>query len=328
MNAQRSDTVAWPDAVTDVVGGDLVTACATATRFGGTNLFPVCTLGAHDPDAGTISMTSPLALGQKLDHLRVNPRMAMAFFSRAHGFATSPSYVLVQGDAEVGEPPTCAPLGDLRDDWERFLGPLPEGRFGRWALREYVERRVPITLGVRRIVMWDDLVATGAPRVIGPAFDAEATGHDPLRQIRPARWAKRRADRQLQRGPDHLVSYLGDDGYPVVLPVPGTTADDDGLVLTRHDLPVGGRRASFISFWFAAQLRGQGALQVRGWLDAADGGTATLRPTALSRFNLPGGSVAPKLIVPLAVKAKHHRLRRRGLIVDTCWVGDPERPRR
>lgn len=326
MNAQRGDASAWPDAVKDVVGGDLVTACATATRFGGTNLFPVCTLGEHDLDAGTVSMTSPLALCHKLDHLRVNPRMAMGFFSRAHGFATSSSYVLLQGDADVGDPPTCVPPGALRDGWERFLGPLPQGRFGRWALREYAERRVPIIMNVRRIVMWDDLAATGTPQVFGPAFVDDVAGQDPLQRTRPARWSKRSAGRQLGAGPDQLLSFLGHDGYPVVLPVPGTTAVDDGLVLRRDDLPVGGRRASFLSLWFAAQLRGQGALQVRGWLDAG-GGTATLRPTGVSRFNLPRGSIAPKLIVPLAVKAKHHRLRRKGLIDDTRWVGDPQQRR-
>ena len=95
----------WSDADEQVIAGDLTAALAYLTPAGGAVLTPVAPLGLRDRDAGTVTFTTSLGFGRKLDRIRENPRIALAYHAREHGFSQRPEYVLVQGRATIVEEP-------------------------------------------------------------------------------------------------------------------------------------------------------------------------------------------------------------------------------
>ena len=68
----------WPDAVIDILRGDLVAAFAYSTRFGGVSLAPVCPLGMVDIEAGVITTSVPMSFTDKLRRLAEAPQAALA----------------------------------------------------------------------------------------------------------------------------------------------------------------------------------------------------------------------------------------------------------
>src|SRR6202142_2489602 len=89
----------WSDLDDEIIGGDLTAALAYATPAGGAVVTAVAPIGLRDRDAGTVGFTTSLGFGRKLDRIKQNPRVALAYHAREHGFATGPRYVLVQGIA-------------------------------------------------------------------------------------------------------------------------------------------------------------------------------------------------------------------------------------
>jgi hypothetical protein len=96
----------WPDADDQIIAGDLTAALAYVTPAGGAVVTAVAPIGLRDRDAGTVGFTTSLGFGRKLDRIKQNPRVALAYHAREHGFATEPRYVLVQGTATYDSHPT------------------------------------------------------------------------------------------------------------------------------------------------------------------------------------------------------------------------------
>jgi len=101
-------TVSWPDEVDAVFGGDMTAALAYLTPAGGAVPTAVAPIGLRDRDQGTVTFTTSLGLGKKLKRIERDPRVALAYHARDHGFASSRSYVLVQGRCRPVPPPTRA----------------------------------------------------------------------------------------------------------------------------------------------------------------------------------------------------------------------------
>src|SRR5690242_5464499 len=97
--------VQWPDQVDEVLGGDLTARGGYITPAGGAGVTAVAPIGLRDRDAGTVSFTTSLGFGRKLERMEKDPRVALAYHAREHGRSTSPRYVLVQGDATVVKEP-------------------------------------------------------------------------------------------------------------------------------------------------------------------------------------------------------------------------------
>src|SRR2546427_12787587 len=93
--------VAWPDDVDRVIDGDLTAALSYVTPAGGAVVTAVAPIGLRDRERGTVGFTTSLGLSRKLERIRREPRVALAYHARDHGFADGPLYVLAQGDAEV-----------------------------------------------------------------------------------------------------------------------------------------------------------------------------------------------------------------------------------
>ena len=64
-------------------------------------------------NAGSVSFTTSLGFGRKLDRIKANPRVALAYHAREHGFAREHNFVLVQGTASYDATPDRDVLEDV-----------------------------------------------------------------------------------------------------------------------------------------------------------------------------------------------------------------------
>ena len=262
-------TITWPDTVDEILDGDHVVMLAYVTPANGVVLTPVTNFGVRDRAAGTVTVNSSVGAWKKLDRMRRNPHVALAFHTRRHATHGRHEYVLVQGRAKLSEPIPDYPSSIL-EHWERFerwrdLSPL----WKRW-LRVYA-LRVGIEVAVDQIVVWPELDARGTPTVIGaplasepaPEQPAPAKGSGP--RVNHKRGAKRAA-----RLPDVLLGWLGADGLPLVVPVTVAGSEERGIVLEPPPglVPPGGRRAGLTAHRFSRNVVGQHQRIHTGWLRA------------------------------------------------------------
>ena len=173
---------------------------------------PVNNFAVRDRARGTITaVNSSVGVWRKLDRIRRNPRVALAFHTREHSASASSDYVLVQGTATLSRPIADYP-STILDNWERFepwadLHPL----WKRW--RRVYALRVAIEVAVERIVVWPDLACSGAPTVHGPALPAEPpTPQAPPKKGSGPRLDHVRAARRGQAAPAH-AARLGGRGW-------------------------------------------------------------------------------------------------------------------
>jgi hypothetical protein len=304
--------ITWPDHVDAIIGGDLTAALAYVTPAGGAVVTAVAPVGLRDREAGTVSFTTSLGLGRKLDRIARNPRVALAYHAREHGFADAPDFVLVQGDAVPATEPDRDYLEEtLRPQAARFMGPPKEGKlfWDRW-LREYYQDRIPVEVGVARVSIWTDERCADLRETLGAATPGEPpaqaepkNGTGP--RVDPARAAER------LRSLDHvLLSYVGADGYPEVVPVEVVDGSPDGIRLSSaRRLPSGGRRAGLLGHSYRPKLIGLAARQHTGWMTVDEDG-ARYAPHTESGFRAPANKTALLLANGLLAKRGLRRARR------------------
>src|SRR6478672_2042036 len=100
--------ISWPDEVDEVIGGDLAAGVVYATPAKGVVIAPMAPLGLRDRERGTVTVTTSLGLWKKLDRIRSNPSVAIAFHARDHADTDRPEFVLVQGNATFSPTPDRA----------------------------------------------------------------------------------------------------------------------------------------------------------------------------------------------------------------------------
>ena len=93
--------VQWSDGADAVIRGDITAAAAYITPAGGAVAVGVAPCGLADRARGTLGFTTSLGFGRKLERISRNPRVALAYHAREHGFATAPDLV----EASVAPPP-------------------------------------------------------------------------------------------------------------------------------------------------------------------------------------------------------------------------------
>lgn len=261
-------SVAWTDDDDAIIAGDLTAALAYVTPAGGAVVTPVAPIGLRDRATGTVGFTTSLGFGRKLERIEANPRVALAYHAREHGFAADPRFVLVQGEASYETAPDPVLLEEhIGPASERFMGPPRRGFFwDRW-LSAYYADRVLVTVSAERVLSWPDPSCTAEPIVAG---SAPPTG-DPPPQAPPRNGAEPRVDveraaRRLRALPHALLAYQGDDGFPMIVPVGVGASSPRGIAL-RGPLPGGARRAGLMAHRYEAQLIGLETRQHTGWLD-------------------------------------------------------------
>jgi hypothetical protein len=288
----NSESVTWSDHVDEVLGGDLTAAIAYLTPAGGAVVTAVAPVGLRDRERGTVGFTTSLGFGRKLERLRRDPRIALAYHAREHGFAGGSSYVLVQGCATVVLDPDRAWLEKvLGPAAARFMGAPKRGAFwDRW-LREYYADRVPVDVKVERIVVWPDLACAGTPEVFGEPLAERAPDlqKPPKKGVGP-RVDAERAARRLSKPPHRLIAFQGADGRVEIVPVTVDGGEPTGIRLkaTPGLVPSGGRRAGVLAHAYRPQLVGLSARQHTGWLHGADAaGRMLYSPHTASSFDAP-----------------------------------------
>src|SRR5436305_2769896 len=280
--------VHWSDEVDDVIGGDLTAGVAYITPAGGAVVTAVAPIGLRDRTAGTVSFTTSLGFGRKLERIEKDPRIALAYHAREHGHSTSPRYVLVQGSATVVKEPDPDYLEFIGRQATPYLGEPRRGLFwDRW-LSAYYADRVPVHVEVQRIVSWPDLRCGGEPEVHGTPLPDPPAPQEPPKKGTGPRLDCARAGRALMKLPHQLLAFRGGDGHPVVVPVRVASADAGALHLdvAAGSLPEGGRRAGLLAHDYRPKLIGLAARQHTGWLQVEDG-KVLYAPHTSSAFRAP-----------------------------------------
>jgi Pyridoxamine 5'-phosphate oxidase len=302
--------MSWPEEVDAVLAGDMTAALAYLTPAGGAVVTAVAPVGMRDRDKGTVTFTTSLGFGKKLERIERDPRVALAYHARDHGFAPGDSFVLVQG--------RCRPVPPADEDWNsrvlgpasaRFMGPPRRGRFwDRW-LREYYADRVAVTVDVERIVVWPALDCSGEPLVHGaPRPDEEPEPQPAPKKGTAPRLDAAKAGGRLARLPHLLVSWRDADGFPVVVAARVAQAGADGIRLTSGAaLPGGGRRAGLLGHSYGPKLVALQARQHTGWLE--DGLYA---PHTAAAFRAPRNKTLLLLANGLLAKQGLRKARREG----------------
>src|SRR3954453_6796910 len=277
--------VEWPNAIDEVIGGDLTAALAYVTPAGGSVVTAGRTIGVRHRSTGPGAVTTSLGFGRNLDRIEKDPRIALAYHAREHGHSTSSRYVLVQGSATVIKEPDREYLEFIGQQATPFMGPPKRGAFwDRW-LSAYYADRVPVHIDVHRIVSWPDLRCAGEPEVHGATLPATPEPQEPPKKGTGPRVDCARAGRALTKLPHQLVGFRGGDGHPVVVPVRVGSADAGAVHLDAVSglLPEGGRPAGFLPHDYKPKLNGLAARQHTGWLQVEDG-RALCAPHTSSAF--------------------------------------------
>jgi hypothetical protein len=299
-------SVSWSDVVDEILAGDLAAGFAYLTPAKGVVITPMAPLGLRDREAGTVTLTTSLGLWKKLDRIRRNSGVAVAYHAREHGLTDRPGFVLVQGRASFSTTPDRAWLESITPEWDRFLAPRSGGPLGR-LLDVYYWQRVAITITVERIVAYPDDAASEEPELFGSApapppapQAAPRGGTDP--RVDPARVAAR-----AKRLPHTLLGWCGSDELPEVVPVSVVEAGPGGVRLgvPPGSVPPSGRRAGLTSHWFRPRMIGQEQRIHTGWVSSAGAGRVLYSPHTKAGYRLPPS----KALYTLACAALATRMR-------------------
>jgi hypothetical protein len=296
----------WPDHVDEVMVGDLTAAAAYLTPAGGAIVTGVAPCGLVERDDAVVGYTTSLAFGKKLEHIARDPRVAVAFHTREHGFSTRNGFVLVQGTAHVDLAPSPDRLEAFAPQAARYLGEVKRGPLWDRVLREYYTQRVFVDIAVERIVAWPDLGAIGNPDTYGPALVQPTPQQSPPKNGTAPRLDVVQAAGQIATLPHRLLAYRGADGFPVIVPIHLAGHDGDGLHLVEAArlLPNGGRRAGMLAHAYRPQLIGLRTRTFTGWLQVDDHGTAIYAPHTTRGFAAPPNKTL--LLVTNGLLAKLH----------------------
>jgi nitroimidazol reductase NimA-like FMN-containing flavoprotein (pyridoxamine 5'-phosphate oxidase superfamily) len=305
----------WPDTIDEILDGDHVVMLAYVTPASGVVLIPVTNFAVRDREAGTLTaVNSSVGAWRKLERIRRNPHIALAFHTREHGSSARSEYVLVQGRASLSSPVPDYPTSII-EHWERFEPWRDIGPVWKWWQRAYA-LRVPIEVAVERVVEWPDLACHGAPEVYGAPLPEPPTSQRPPARGTGPRINHFRAAVRAARLPNVLLGWVGADGFPVVVPVRIDGTEERGIVLADPEglVPPGSRRAGLTAHWFSRNVIGQNQRKHTGWLEAGPAqGRIVYAPHTKANYRFPTSRIVYRLVAGGATRWGLRGARRAGL---------------
>jgi hypothetical protein len=307
--------VRWSDEADEAICGDITAAAAYLTPAGGVVVTAVAPgFGNRQRDAGLVGFTTSLGFGRKLDRIIRDPRVALAYHAREHGFSASPAFVLAQGRASVDIRPSRERLEALVPRAEQFYGEGKRGTLWDRFLYEYYYERVVVDITLERVVTWPNLSASGDPQVSGAAWPGPARPQQPPKKGTGPRVDVDRAAGRIGGLPHRVLAYSGGDGFPVVVPVAVAGHDPAGLRLVTVPglLPPGGRRAGLLAHAYRPQLIGLNTRVFTGWLEVRADGGAIYAPHTSKGFIAPPRKNLLLVSNGLLAKAGIWQARRKG----------------
>ena len=293
VSRYRPAVVDWTDEVDEILSSDLAAGFAYLTPARGVVITPMAPLALRDRHAGTVTLTTSQGLWKKLDRVRRNPGVAVAYHAREHGLTSRAGFVVVQGRASFPTTPDRAWLESITPEWERFLGPRATGLSGR-VLEVYYWQRVPITIQVERVVAYPDDSAAGTPRVLGAPPAQPASAQKPPRGGTAPRIDVGSVVGHAQRLPHTLLGWCGSDEMPEVVPVAAAQTGDSAVRLSipAGTVPAGGRRAGLTSHQFQPRMIGQEQRVHTGWLESDGSDQVAYSPHTRAGYRLPASRLA------------------------------------
>jgi hypothetical protein len=308
-----SGAVQWSAEADEVIRGDITAGLAYITPAGGAVVTAVAPCGIARRDEGVIGFTTSLGLGRKLERIIADPRVALAYHARDHGFSARPEYLLAQGRAAVDLTPSRERLKALQPQAERYVGPMVRGPVWDRLLREYYQERILVDIDVARIAAWPDLGAAGEMTVTGAPWPGPPAPQQPPKNGTGPRIDVARAAGRMAMLPHRLLAYRGADGFPVAVPVQLAGHGPQGLrlVVPAGLLPPGGRRAGLLAHAYRPHLVGLRTCVFTGWLEATGDGV-TYAPHTSKGFTAPPNKSLLLVSNGLLAKAGLWRARRQG----------------
>jgi hypothetical protein len=285
--------LSWPDDVDEILAADLAAGFAYLTPAKGVVISPMAPLGLRDREAGTVTVTTSQALWKKLDRIRQNAGVAVAYHARDYGLTDRPGFLLVQGRASFPAKPDRNWLESITPEWERFLGPRSTGLAGR-LLEVYYWQRVPINIQVERIVAYPDDAAAGKPQVLGEPQTEPPAPQQPPRGGTAPRVDAAKVAAHAQRLAHTLLGWRGSDDMPVVVPAVAVAATASAVEFSvpAGSVPPGGRRAGLTSHQFQPRMIGQEQRVHTGWLEGDGSDRARYAPHTKAGYRLPASKLA------------------------------------
>jgi hypothetical protein len=305
-------SVSWSDEVDEILGGDLAVGLAYLTPAKGVMISPMATLGIRDRDAGTVTLSSSLSLWKKLDRMRRNPGVAVAYHTRDHAFTDRPGLVLVQGRASFDTTPDREWLESITPQWNKFLGERETGLIGR-TQRVYYWERIAIEIQIERILYWTDTGASGDPEVFGSPPPPPPAPQKPPKKGTGPRVEAGKVAGSVNKLRHTLLGWNGSDDIPDLVPVSGAEETPDGVRLTVPPgrVPPGGRRAGLTAHQFEPKMLGQNQRIHSGWMEA-DGDQVVYSPHTRSGYALPA-SKAMYLFATATLATRMRAARKAGI---------------
>ena len=307
----------WPDEVDRIIDGDMTAGLAYVTPAGGSVVTAVAPVGLRDRERGTVGFTTSLGLSKKLERMQRNPRVALTYHAREHGFVDEPGFVLVQG-RRIGHagPRRALPDGGAAAARGAPWGPPRSGSSGTAGCASTTAIAWRWT-SARRVTFWPDNECRGEPRVYGEPLPAEAAPRRARPRAAPVRGSTRPRGAARAELPHRLLAFRGADGYPVQVPVEIGAAEQGGLVLDAPPglLPPGGRRAGLAVARLRAEAHGLATRQFTGWLTVdEESGRVLYAPHTEQGFRAPGNKTLLLLGNGLLAKRGLRKAERSGAI--------------
>ncbi|HEY3758646.1 MAG TPA: hypothetical protein VGL37_02715 [Solirubrobacteraceae bacterium] len=307
---------AWPDSVDRILDGDHVVGLAYATPAQGVVILPVTNFGVRDREAGTITVNSSVGVPKKLERIRQDPNVALAFHTRTHATHERPEYVLVQGRATLSEPLADYPASML-ERWERFEPWADVSPIWKWWQRIYATR-VGIELAVERVIVWPDLSCDGKPEVYGvPLPSSDPVSQRPPKNGTEPRLDHRRATRRAAHLPHVLLGWIGADDLPFVVPVSLAGTEPSGILLDAAAglIPAGNRRGGMTAHNFSRHVVGQHQRKHTGWLESDPARSKIVySPHTEASYRMPASKLIYRLVTGGATRLGVPAARRAGLL--------------
>jgi hypothetical protein len=305
--------VRWPKEVQAVMMGDLTAAAGYVTTAGGAVVSSVAPCGLVRPEEGVVGFTTSLAFGRKLARILRDPRVAVAYHAREHGFCSDSRFVLAQGVATVDLTPSRERLDRFAPQAERYVGEVRRGPVWDRVLSEYYADRVFVDIAVRRVIAWPDLGGFAEPTVFGEALSGPTAPQVSPRNGTAPRVDVRREAGRISTLPHRVLAYRGADGFPVIVPVTIGGHDAAGLRIVAPPklLPRGGRRAGLLAHAYRPELVGLRTRTYTGWLDVDDE-NAVYAPHTSKGFAAPPNKSLLLLGNGIIAQLKSRQARRRG----------------
>jgi hypothetical protein len=228
---------AWPPALTEVFERAITCEYASLTRAGA----PVTVPSTPYLGNGTIDVSTGLSYPAKAERARRNPKVALLFADTIGAGSAAAPAVLVQGHAAVRD-------ADLQANTDRYvrvaMQKLPSATKGqpKFLLRRmrFYYARIWIEIVPQRILWWSSRALAEQPSswVASPAgelphSDPDPSGSRPPAWLSPPAEWRELAARALRELPLADLTFVGEDGYPVCIPVTagGLSGDEVALEL-------------------------------------------------------------------------------------------------